>query len=152
MNKQTQCQIIQMVDSFFVRAIFLLLQNKTHGLKTYYIWNNSVFDDLRVRIKWLLFAERVMEEAEFPREKSHKSKTFKGLRFVAERRNPVEKSEVPARVMRRPNSRMILQRSQPRPALSGQLTVTMQGSLRSFPCWITTTSSHCIPMTVKWWV
>ena len=73
----------------------------------------------------------------------------KDLRFVGERRNPDGKREIPARVMRRPNSRMILQRSQPRPALSGQLTVTMQGSLWSFPCWITTTSSHGIPMTLK---
>jgi len=105
-----------------------------------------------VRVKLLLFAERVVEKTEFPREKSHNSKTDKGLRFAGERRNPDEKSEVPARVMRRPNSRMILQRSQPRPALSGQLTVTMQGSLGSFPCWITTTSSHGIPMTAKWWV
>ena len=54
--------------------------------------------------------------------------------------------EIPALLMRRPNSRVILQRSQPRPALSGQLTVTTVGSLLSFPCWITTTSSEGIPM------
>lgn len=58
-----------------------------------------------------------------------------------------EKSEIPALVMRRPNSRVILERSQPRPALSGQLTVTTVGSFWSLPCWITTTSSHGIPMT-----
>jgi len=32
------------------------------------------------------FAERVVKETGFPREKSHKSRTNKGLRFVAERR------------------------------------------------------------------
>lgn len=48
--------------------------------------------------------------------------------------------------MRRPNSRIILQRSQPRPALSGQLIETTVGSPGLFPCWNKTTSSLGMPI------
>lgn len=46
-----------------------------------------------------------------------------------------------------PNSRRVRQRSQPRPGLSGQLTVTMVGSDGSLGNWIKTTSSFGIPIS-----
>lgn len=48
--------------------------------------------------------------------------------------------------MERPNSRMILQRVEPRPDSSGQLTVTMLGSPEFFPGSIKTASSLRIPI------
>lgn len=46
-----------------------------------------------------------------------------------------------------PNSRRVRQVSQPRPGLSGQLTVTMVGSDGSLGNWIRTTSSLGIPIS-----
>ncbi len=48
--------------------------------------------------------------------------------------------------MERPNSQIILQRSQPRPALSGQFTVIIEGSPGFLPRWINTTSSLGMPI------
>lgn len=51
--------------------------------------------------------------------------------------------------MERPNSRMILQRVEPRPDSSGQFTVTMVGSPEFFPGSIKTASSLRIPIEKK---
>ena len=53
----------------------------------------------------------------------------------------------PPLVMQSPNSRIILERSQPSPALSGQFTVMTEGSSGILPCWINTTSSQGMPIS-----